>query len=264
MIDPESFGPVTSSIAPPASILGVMTKYWRPGQVKTRLAADVGDQRAADLHRHFLHHLSVGLAAAGRTRQWVAALLADQHLFRQQLKRWGLASAWSIVDQGQGDLGQRMSGWFERTLKLDDSIQPSGASAILIGADCLGIDEGVIAEAANRLADADIVLGPAIDGGYYLIGAAANERTRGRIGSLFTDVPWSTKHVLSITISRCEAAGLRVVMLEPREDVDTIDELNRLRASLADGDERAAELLAAIDAILNSDPSSTHCKSETV
>lgn len=228
-------------------MLGVMTKYWRPGRVKTRLAATIGDQNAADLHRIFLHHLCVRLSTTGHRRELAMTPWADQALVAQQIDQWGLADRWPIADQGDGDLGQRMLRWFGRAL-IDHPI------AILIGADCPLVDAEAIATAGQSLVDADVVLGPAADGGYYLVGMSAGtaaklDRDLSGRESLFSDVPWSTDRVLAITLDRCRAAGLRVAMLPQREDIDTIDELNRLRQALVD-DARHASLRESIESIL--------------
>lgn len=203
-----------------------MTKYWRAGQVKTRLAAAIGDQNAADLHRIFVHHLCTELAIAANRRQLVVTPWGDQSLVASQLDQWGLAAQWAIVDQGDGDLGQRMRRWFGGAL-VDD------AAAILIGADCPLVDAAAIAAAGESLAQADVVLGPAADGGYYLIGMNKDVAAKRKSDPLFDDVPWSTDRVFEITLDRCQRAGLRVATLPQREDIDTVDELNRLRHALA-------------------------------
>lgn len=203
-----------------------MTKYWRAGRVKTRLAVTIGDQKAADLHRIFLHHLCSELATVANRRQLVVTPWADQPLIANQLGHWGLADQWSIVDQGDGDLGQRMRRWFDRALVGD-------AAAILVGADCPLVDADAITAAGESLADADIVLGPAVDGGYYLVGMNKDIAAKRKIDPLFDDVPWSTDRVFEITLDRCQRAGLRVATLPQLEDIDTIDELNRLCQALA-------------------------------
>jgi hypothetical protein len=181
----------------------------------------------------------------------------DRSLFLDQLDRWGLAGEWTIVDQGDGDLGRRMNRWFETTLAgdLSATAPDESAAAILIGADCPSIDASVIADAGDRLADADVVLGPAADGGYYLIGMHARSATWSDLASLFVDVPWSTDRVLSVTVANCKTVGLRVAMLGQREDIDTIDELNRLRRSLADeaGSDSDRTLGGSIESVLQPD-----------
>ncbi len=148
-----------------------------------------------------------------------------------------------------------MQRWFIHNLRNVSS------RAILIGADCPRLDAGQIEQASESLQTRDVVLGPAADGGYYLIGLhGAWQSNESRFETLFRDVPWSTDQVLSVTRSRLETAGLSFAELETREDVDTIDELRNLRESLEQATDRHAELKQGIDRILAgfslSDPSS--------
>ena len=101
-------------------------------------------------------------------------------------------------------------------------------AAIAIGTDTPTLPTAVIQLAVDRLAsaDVDLVLGPAEDGGYYLIGV------RGDHPMLFDDVPWSTSTVLDVTVGRARAAGLRTVCVSPWFDVDTPEDLTRLRGAL--------------------------------
>lgn len=239
---PDLIDPTPAGRHQPPMTVGVMTKYWRPGQVKTRLAATIGDQKAADLHQVFLRHLCVALAAAGQRRQLVVTPWVDEPLFASHLDRWGVAADWSLADQGVGDLGQRMQRWFRGAL-ADHPL------AILIGADCPLVDADAIATAGESLCRADVVLGPAADGGYYLIGMTANAATQCDVSTLFTDVPWSTGRVHEITLERCRTAGLLVATLPQREDIDTVDELNRLRQLISD-DPTQSTLRDSIESVL--------------
>ena len=148
-----------------------------------------------------------------------------------------------------------MQRWFIHNLRNGSS------RAILIGADCPMLDAVQIEQASESLQACDVVLGPAADGGYYLIGLhGAWQSNESLFQTLFRDVPWSTDQVLSLTRSRLETAGLSFAEMETREDVDTIDELRKLRKSLEQATDRHAELKQGIDRILEgfslSDPSS--------
>ncbi len=222
-----------------------MTKYWIPGRVKTRLAASIGLYRAARLHRLFVNHLSAALAQAGTSREIVYA--PDDH--EQQLWDWrnlaGWTETWGLVAQGEGDLGERMCRWFAARLR-------DHGSAILIGADCPLLALHDIDHASLALDDADIVLGPAVDGGYYLIGIRSSNRTTGQLERLFADVPWSTPDVFAITRRRIEEIGLNLVMLDEREDIDTDAELSRLQIHLASHSDSAVTLGREIGRVLRS------------
>ena len=117
-------------------------------------------------------------------------------------------------------------------------------------------------QASESLRTQDVVLGPAADGGYYLIGLkGAWQTNETRFKDLFCDVPWSTDQVLGITRRRIDSAGLTCSELETREDVDTIKELTSLRRSLELETERHTELKTGIERILGDislpDPPST-------
>ena len=215
-----------------------MTKFWDVGQVKTRLGASIGMEQAADLHRLFVSHLCKTLADVADQR--IACLSPDPSdgRFNLELRSWGLERHWKAMPQGDGCLGKRMERWFIHFLGDQVSTYCSGSSpstgAILIGGDCPLIGPNDVRHAAVLLARRDVVIGPAADGGYYLIGIRGPWATRrARLETLFRDIPWSTPQVMRITRERVKSAGLSLAELEIREDVDTVVELNRLRAFLS-------------------------------
>jgi len=161
--------------------------------------------------------------------------------------------------QADGSLGNRMERWFNAVFQ--DPRRPA-ERAILIGADCPTLSRAQIDEAHHRLDTHDVVIGPATDGGYYLIGISA-PWTIERFHAIFDDVPWSTDQVFRITQERIAAAGLSCHQLQEREDIDTLAELKRLREQLAaqtmtdPGSETSKpwrDLGAAIERILADDP----------
>lgn len=227
--------------------LGVMAKYWQPGSVKTRLGAAIGMHRAADLHRLFCHHLSVTLAQSATRRSFVIAPASRQPEFQAMLP-----NSWQIEFQSDGDLGRRMQTWFDPVANSSSVLH-----RVLIGADCPTLDGESIRIARAGLADHDLVLGPAVDGGYYMIGLRAPWRWQYEV--LFADIPWSSESVFEITYRRAEQNGLRVATLPVMEDVDTVAELDRLigvlesRCQNAASEERensSHRLLQAIQQVL--------------
>lgn len=238
--------------------LGLMMKYWDVGQVKTRLGATIGMHRAAALHRLFVSHLCRTLADVA---DWnIVSLAPDLRLgrFRSDLRSWGLDDRWNMLPQGDGDLGQRMQRWFVHCLGgARPGSGPRSVRAILIGADCPQLESDHIRQADRLLQRHDAVVGPAADGGYYLLGLRGPwESHAASFESLFHDVPWSTEDVLRITQDRLARARLSVALLDRREDIDTNIQLNRLRESLdsgTDGFRGAARLRAGIERILGED-----------
>ena len=201
-----------------------MTKYWVAGSVKTRLGKTIGMAEAADLHRLFVSKLCASLSNAADQR--CLCITPREHLPSMQLAldHWQLSREWRVVLQESGDLGARMSGWFRQTLETNGN-----STAILIGGDCPLLSKDDITQAADCLRQFDVVLGPACDGGYYLIGIAGPWRPE--LETIFREIPWSTEQVLSITRQKLVQANQTVTELETREDIDTERELIHLLQS---------------------------------
>ncbi|WP_170398122.1 TIGR04282 family arsenosugar biosynthesis glycosyltransferase [Ruegeria arenilitoris] len=185
--------------------LVIMVKEPRPGRVKTRLGRDIGMVGAAWWFRHQTQSLIRRL----RDPRWQIVLAVSPD-------REGLNSRiWPVdllrVPQGNGDLGDRMG----RMLRD----MPKGPIC-LIGADIPGITRGHIARAFKALGSAQMVFGPAPDGGYWLVGA---QRYGAMSTNLFRDVRWSTEHALADTL--VSIPGTRVAFLDHLRDVDTVADL---------------------------------------
>ena len=116
--------------------------------------------------------------------------------------------------QAEGDLGNRMASAFTHTLAEQ-------GRAIIIGSDCPEITHDIIEEAFSRLDIADVVIGPTLDGGYYLLGMKAEHRF------LFQEMTWSTETVYKTTIERLTQAGLLYSVMPTLSDLDNIDDLNK-------------------------------------
>lgn len=170
------------------------------GHVKTRLAADIGDDAALKVYKALLGH----------TRHQVLKVPVDRFLFYSQ--KINRSDDWDEKDfikgvQSEGDLGERMKSAFEQVLTKHQKV-------VIIGSDCPGLSGQHIRNAMNALEDYDVVIGPSLDGGYYLLGLKVAHE------SLFRDIPWSTEHVLDETMERCQSLSLTVRQLEPLTDVD--------------------------------------------
>ena len=126
----------------------------------------------------------------------------------REIEPWS-RPGWSLQPQGTGDLGARMRGAFTRAFEV------GADKVVIIGSDCPTIVEQDIEEAWTSLETNDLVLGPASDGGYWLIGL------RRMKGSLFKGIPWSTQSVFQETLSRAKAESLSVKLLRTLSDIDT-------------------------------------------
>lgn len=185
-----------------SSVLLLFIRNPRLGQVKTRLARTLGDGEA----------LRIYLILLEKTRQAALGVPVERWLFYSDFLENG--DEWSETDfqkkvQTGADLGERMENAFRQAFS-------AGADkAVIIGSDCPGLHGTLLQEAFNRLDDADFVLGPTPDGGYYLLGMKQMEV------SLFRGIVWSTDTVRAETLRRIEEAGKLCVFLPVLSDVDT-------------------------------------------
>jgi rSAM/selenodomain-associated transferase 1 len=161
--------------------LVIFVKAPELGRVKTRLAKDIGASAALGFYRRTLAQL---IQRVGRDDRWRTLLAVTPDRAARQSPMW--PGRVPCIRQGTGNLGARMGRVFEKL--------PPGP-AIIIGADIPGITRAEIARAFAKLAGVDAIVGPARDGGYWLIGL----RRGPRLPYLFRDVRWSTATVLSDT-----------------------------------------------------------------
>lgn len=179
--------------------LSIFARLPVPGQVKTRLVPAVGEEGAARIYARLLAHTVEVAKESGldfELRVTGGEVEAFHSLFGGDV---------SVVDQGGGDLGAKMA-------RVE-------APALLIGSDCPGISVPLLQAAAGALDDRRVVLGPANDGGYYLIGFTEP------VPFLFEDMEWSTPKVLPETLTRLAAHGYGPAILPELADIDTGEDL---------------------------------------
>lgn len=188
-----------------ATALIVMAKPPIKGKVKTRLAATVGEDEALRIYEALLTV----------TKQLVSAWEGPLYIWHDAdalpVPGWESVRASHYLQEGS-DLGERMASALETVLDTH-------RAAMIIGTDCPAITPEHLDEAALQLESSDVVIGPAVDGGYYLLGLKEFSP------SLFSDMPWSTDQVLQATIYRCQALHLTVHEGPVLRDVDTEGDL---------------------------------------
>jgi rSAM/selenodomain-associated transferase 1 len=191
-------------MAPPERTpLLIFVKAPRLGEVKTRLAKTLGAVKSTEAYNRMAAHL------LGAIAKWPEVELChtpdDASAEILPWRRRG----WTLHPQGHGDLGQRLSAAISRMLA-------QGASRVLIiGSDCPDVTLADIEAASLALNGHDLVLGPAQDGGYWLIGLRESRP------ELFREMPWSTNRLLAATLDRARQLKLQVHLLRKLADIDT-------------------------------------------
>ena len=177
------------------------------GTVKTRLAKSIGDEAALAVYKDLMQ----------KCRRESLIVEAKRHLFysKQIIDK----DDWSDSNfdkklQAEGDLGVKISEAFKEVFQSEEKV-------IVIGSDCYDLTSNIIEEAFQKLDEVDLVLGPANDGGYYLLG------TKVFYPSLFDGISWSTETVLNETLDQASKLDLSVAILEELVDLDTLEDLKR-------------------------------------
>lgn len=176
------------------------------GQTKTRLAASVGHEKALKMYHQLMDHTRAQAAALSDTQ-----LLLFYSNFIPAEDAWPSPPFDKRLQSGD-DLGQRMKNAFQT------AFDGGSERAIIIGSDCPGITTQLLEEAFAALDSHDLVLGPALDGGYYLLGM------KQRYPSLFDDITWSTAEVAKQTLAAAETLQLHSKLLPALSDVDYLED----------------------------------------
>lgn len=187
----------------------LFAKYPEAGKVKTRLAETVGPKKAADIYRRMLKQLITQIDTPSRRYELTLyytpeAKKKDFQKIFPMLKK--------IKPQSEGDLGERLTNAFANAFHTE------AERVIVIGADCIEINQAVIEEAFRQLAKTDLVIAPAKDGGYTLLGMQAFHP------QIFHEIAWSSEKVLQQTLERAEQLRLSLVKLPTLPDIDTYED----------------------------------------
>jgi len=191
------------------AVLAVFLKAPRPGAVKTRLLPALDPETAAALYRALAEQVVV--ATQPRAGEYERRLFFAPAEARAEMEAWLPGETW--IPQAGDDLGARMANAFDHELGL------STGRVALIGSDIPGLGRDDVLTALGSLEDHDLVLGPARDGGYYLIAL------RERWPSLFESMAWGTASVFAATMERAAGLGLTVRVLPERRDIDTVEDV---------------------------------------
>lgn len=176
------------------------------GKVKTRLATDIGDEKALEVYQSLLNKCRQECLKVEVNRYLYYHEFIDHHDDWSQL-------FFSKQKQIAGDLGTKI-----KAALLEVQVQ-SQSPMVIIGTDCYDLDHKAITLAFQALKMTDVVIGPANDGGYYLLGC------RKFYPELFENIDWSTDKVMRQTVLKVNQLGLNYFLLEERIDLDTFDDL---------------------------------------
>ena len=189
----------------------VFLKAPRPGFVKTRLAASLGHEEAKGAYKQLAHHFLDKLS----NLEAVELRFAPDDAYEEMIP-FLKSPKWTLKPQGEGDLGARMSHAMKEAFKESDAV-------LIFGTDCPYIDSVDLDAAAEAIKSSDVVLGPAKDGGYWMIGLGQAQ------SALFEGISWSTDKVLEQTLDRASQLALKCHLLRELEDVDDLESWERYR-----------------------------------
>ncbi|TVQ67296.1 MAG: glycosyltransferase [Balneolaceae bacterium] len=187
----------------------IFIKNPEKGKVKTRLAKEMGEEKALEIYIRLLRMTIKNTSGVrnAHLQAWYSDFadpddFIDPSLFKKRV-------------QCGGGLGERMRNAFKTVF------EEGYTKAVIIGSDCPYLTSVLIENAFTALEKHTLVVGPALDGGYYLLGMKQLHE------ELFRDMPWSTRGVLKATLKRAERSGYSVALLPELGDIDTKEDLER-------------------------------------
>ena len=204
------------------NLLGFFAKFPEPGKVKTRLARDIGPDAAADVCRRIAEYVLKRTASEDSGYRRIIFYMPET--MRQQFSDWMPGEV--LRAQTGGDVGERMDN------ALKELFDMGAEKAIVIGSDIPGLHTGIIVQAFHKLDSSDVVIGPARDGGYYLIGMKSPHP------EIFRNMMWGTEKVFKETVTIIEKMGLSYGVVATLFDVDDLDDFVRAEELLKDVENR--------------------------
>ncbi|MFC1879895.1 TIGR04283 family arsenosugar biosynthesis glycosyltransferase [Thermodesulfobacteriota bacterium] len=209
----------------------IFTRYPEPGTTKTRMIPVLGAEGASDLQRRMTDHLVSKLKTWMEQRPVEVEIRFDGG--SQRLMREWLGPSFTYRRQGRGPIGRRMQ------RALVDGFQNGYTSIVIIGSDIPDISTAIIQQAFEALKSNNLVLGPAGDGGYYLLGMQKADKGQA-YPELFEAINWGTNQVLSQTIAAAHKLGTDYALLDTLKDVDRPEDLKIWNRALRPGSDLTA------------------------
>ncbi len=194
------------------NLLVMFVKYPKAGCVKSRLAAALGDREAVRVYKAVTEQLIVAVVPSSKNASYDMAIAYSPSDAAHDMQTW-LSSGIQLMPQSGAHLGERMQNAFA------EGFDQGYKNIVIIGSDCPAVTKELIIETLQKLKTHHVVIGPAADGGYYLIGLCRSEP------KLLAGIDWSTEHVLKQTIERCNTLNCSYILLPELRDIDRIEDL---------------------------------------
>ena len=193
----------------------IFLKYPQPGLVKTRLGADIGNEKAAYIYKKFTEFILEEI----KSNIYYQVIFYSPENKREEIVSW-LGKDFEFYPQQGDDLGERIQHAFDYTFSR------GAKRVVIIGTDNPLVSKDILQKAFSELVNSQAVIGPCLDGGYYLLGLSNYSK------DIFEGITWSSKKVLEQTISKLKKQGFQYKTLEKQFDVDDIQNLKLLKDKL--------------------------------
>lgn len=200
----------------PKSELIVFAKLPQPGQVKTRLGRVIGMREATEVYSE-LAHRTFRVAGEALASGLGVCVYYDPASAGEEVRLW-VGRQFAFYPQAGNSLGGRIRSAFDETFARGTS------TAVVVGTDTVGLDLGILQEAFSILSSKDVVLGPARDGGYYLLGMNAPTK------DVFRGIRWSSPEVYTQTVDHVRRLALSHGILPQLVDIDTVESYQQFLA----------------------------------
>jgi len=194
----------------------LFTRYPEPGTTKTRMIPELGPEGAAMLQRQMTEHIISKISQFAGSQK-IAVQVRFEGGNKKLMQAW-LGAKFEYCHQGIGDIGFRMA------TALEEGFEDGCQALVIIGSDIPGITSDIMQRAFNGLTKDELVLGPASDGGYYLIGMHKTAFKRS-IPRIFSEIHWGSDRVLPQTLAVAKELGLGYTLLDTLDDVDRPEDL---------------------------------------
>jgi len=193
----------------------IFTRFPLPGQAKTRLVPHLGEERAAALQRS-MTELTVSEALKAQKIRPMAVEIYYEGGNREEIEKW-LGNSCSFHEQYYGDLGVKISDAFAK------GFRKGYEKVIIVGTDCPSLSSSLMLKGLDQLSNYNLILGPANDGGFYLVGLSGPPES-----ALFHGVPWGGNAVLKTVLANADTLTLSCDCLPVLSDIDRPEDLIHL------------------------------------